>query len=72
MTAKALGSRIFEDRTSLKELMSNNNPLFNERMKHILNKNFESIRQAGIFEKRNSPTPNLFYFNASLYNSNLS
>ena len=44
MTAKALGSKVFEDRNSLKELMSANNPLFNERIKRIVNKNFERIR----------------------------
>jgi len=70
MTAKALGSKIFEDRNSLKELMSANNPLFNERMKQIVNKNFERIRELGIFQRRNEPTPNLFFFNAALYQSN--
>jgi len=71
MSTKALGSKIFEDRNSLKQLMSTNNPLFNERMKCIVNKDFEGVRQAGVFERRNEPTPNLFYFNAELYNSNL-
>ena len=70
MTAKALGSKIFEDRNSLKELMSANNPLFNERMKRIVNKNFERIRELGIFQRRNEPTLNLFFFNAALYQSN--
>ena len=71
MSAKALGSKIFEDRSSLKQLMSTNNPQFNQRMKRIVDKNFEAIRQTGIFERRSHPTPNLFYFNAHLYNSSL-
>lgn len=69
MNAKALGSKVFEDRSSIKQLMSINNPYFNERMKQIVNKNFVEIKRAGIFEKRNLPTSNLFYFHANLYDS---
>lgn len=64
MTAKALGSKVFEDRSSVQQLMAANNPLFNERMKRIVNKNFVAIKESGVFERRNIPTPNLFYFTA--------
>lgn len=41
MNTKALGLKVFEDRNSLKTLMSSNNPYFKERIKHIVNKNFK-------------------------------
>ncbi len=64
MSAKALGSKVFEDRISVKQLIEANNPLFNERMKRIVNKNFVAIKELGVFERKNTPTPNLFYFSA--------
>ncbi len=71
MSAKALGSKVFEDRHSLKQLMSSNNPYFNERMQHIVCKSFAALRKTGVFERRNHPSPNLFFFNANLYDSSL-
>jgi len=38
-------------------------------MKQIVNKNFKEIREVGIFEKRNNPTSNLFFFHATLFDS---
>jgi hypothetical protein len=38
-------------------------------MKLIVNKNFDEIKEVGIFEKRNIPTSNLFFFNANLFDS---
>jgi hypothetical protein len=69
MNTKALGLKVFEDRNSLKTLMSTNNPYFNERMKQIVNKSFKEIKEVGIFEKRNVPTSNLFFFHANLFDS---
>ena len=71
MTAKAFGSKIIDSHTSYREFLATNNPPFNEKMKRIVKKNFKTIKEAGIFEKRNAPTPNLFYFLANRYNSNL-
>lgn len=71
MTAKVIGSKVLDSRLSVKELLSTNNPFFNERMKGIVNKNFENIEQTRILEKKNEPTPNLYYFNANLYNSSM-
>lgn len=71
MTAKSFGSKIIDSHTSYKEFLSTNNPLFNERMKRIVNQDFTSIREANIFEKRDVPTSNLFFFLANRYNSNI-
>ena len=34
-------------------------------------KDFKTVEEIGIYEKRNNPTPNIFFFNAERYDSDL-
>lgn len=69
MSAKPFGSKLIDTHVSYKTFLTNNNPVFNQRMKRILNHNYQHIADRHIFEKANQPTPHLFYFYASQYDS---
>lgn len=71
MTAKPFGSKIIDNHTSYRQFLGANSPIYNERMKRIIKKDFTQIRKTGIFQRREDPTSNLFFFWASKYNSNL-
>lgn len=68
-TTKAPGSQILDDRASLQAYVVNNNALFNKKITAIADKNFTKIKQLGIFEHTNDPTPHVFYFHANKYQS---
>lgn len=34
-----------------------------------MNKNYTDVKELGVFELRQDPTPNMFYFHANKYNS---
>ena len=63
-SAKAIGSRILEDRTSIKVYISGNNTTFNEKITIITSKDYTRIKDLGIFEHTNQPNPHIFYFRA--------
>lgn len=68
-TAKVTGSRILEDRTSLKAYVSGNNAAFKQRIASITKKDYSRIKKLGIFEHSNDPNPHIFYYHASKYES---
>ncbi len=49
MTAKPLGSKIMDSHTSYREFLGANSPIYNERMKRIVKKDFTDIKKTGIF-----------------------
>jgi hypothetical protein len=68
-TAKVTGSRILEDRTSLRAYVVGNNATFNQKITQITKKDYSRLKKLGIFEHSNEPNPHIFYYNASKYDS---
>ena len=71
VSAKSFGSKLIDSHQSYKTFLTNNNPVFNQRMAKIMNKNYTTVEMLHVFEHKNEPTPNLFYFYAQRYNSHL-
>ena len=70
VSAKSFGSKLIDSHQSYKTFLTNNNPVFNQRMSKIMNKNYQTIEMLNVFEHKNEPTHHLFYFYAQRYNSN--
>jgi hypothetical protein len=64
MDAKPFGSKLIDTHVSYKQLLTNNNPSFNQKMKKILNRNYDRIEQLQIFELTQQLIPNAFHFHA--------
>ena len=48
-TAKPFGSKLIDSHTSYKQFLTNNNPIFNDRIKKISKKNLNTVGQLEIF-----------------------
>ena len=49
MSAKSFGSKLIESHQSYKTFLTNNNPIFNQRMTKIMNKNYTTIQMLNVF-----------------------
>ena len=48
-SAKSFGSKLIDSHQSYKTFLTNNNPVFNEKMGKIMNKNFHTVELLHIF-----------------------
>lgn len=68
-SGKVTGSRILDDRNSLQAYVASNNEPFTQKITAITKKDLSHIKSIGIFEHSNDPSPHVFYYHASKYNS---
>lgn len=64
-----IGSRILENRGSIKAYVASNNAVFNEKIAVASKKDYSRMRELGIFEHSNQPCPHIFYYHASKFQS---
>lgn len=60
---------MLQDRASIKEFVAANNPAFNQRIERVFKKQLDPIKESGVFQLAQKPTPNIFFFRADLYTS---